>query len=123
MYAILNNEELVEPLADKLILRSLKKIQIDWATTLEYISKCDDAFNRTGLISVDFNQVNAALNKDLHIWKDQVMFAYKGNYRKLVNWLAANLNGQLDQNYLIRLCVNDPRPSFVKSIPHILNFF
>jgi hypothetical protein len=121
MYAILNNEELVEPLADRLILQSLKKIQIDWLNTLEYINQCNDAFNRTCLISVDFNQVNSVLNKDLRLWKDQVMTSYKGNYRKLVNWLAKNLNGQLDRNYLIQLCVNDPRPSFVKSIARQLD--
>jgi hypothetical protein len=116
MYAILNNEELIEPLADRVILRRLNKIHPTWVNTVEYVNKCDDDFACTGLISIDFNQVNAVLNKDLRLWKDEVMTAYKGNYRKLVNWLSANLDGQLDRNYLINLCVSDPRPSFVKSL-------
>ena len=122
MYAILNNEELLEPLADRLILRHLKKIQPTWPGTTEYLEKCNIQFEKTGLLSVDFAQVNVILQKDLRQWRDEIMTVYKGNYRKLVAWLSDNLDRlDLDRDYLINLCLNNTRPSFVKTIAQQLN--
>lgn len=123
IHGVLNQEELLEPLADQIIVRYLKKsVQIDWATTTAYLNSCQQDFERTQLLNIDFGKVQQYLQQDLKVWKDCVMSQYKGQYRKLVNWLADNMSRHsLDRDYLIQLCVNDSRPSFVKNVARQLS--
>lgn len=123
MHGILNYEELVEPLADQIIIRHLKKsVHIDWTITTAYINSCQQNFEQTRLLNIDFKVVQQSLHQDLKVWKEQVITEYKNRYRKLINWLSANLHEyDIDRNYLIQLCVTDPRPSFVKNIARQLN--
>lgn len=116
--AVLNQEELVEPLADKLLARYFKKhMPIEWNTIDAYLAQCRQHHTQTGLLNIDFGLVNQSLHKDLRIWKDLVMAEYKAKYRELVRWLTENLDEhKLDREYLINLCINDPRPSFVKTL-------
>lgn len=123
MHGILNYEELLEPLADRILIRHLKKsVHIDWTITTAYLNSCQQNFEQTRLLNIDFKVVQQSLHKDLKVWEDCVVTEYKDRYRKLINWLSANLHEyDLDRNYLIQLCVTDPRPSFVKNIARQLS--
>ena len=123
MHGILNYEELVEPLANQIVLRHLKKsVHIDWTVTTAYLDSCQQNFEQTRLLNIDFKVVQQSLHQDLKVWKEQVITEYKSRYRKLINWLSANLHEyDLDRNYLIELCVTDPRPTFVKTISRQIN--
>jgi hypothetical protein len=123
MHGILNYEELVGPLADRLILKYLKKsVHIEWTITTAYVDSCQRNLEQTKLLNIDFNKVQQSLQQDLKAWKDRVMAEYKAQYRPLINWLAINLHRyNLDRDYLIQLCVTDSRPTFVKNIARQLN--
>jgi len=123
MHGILNYEELVEPLADQVLIRHLKKtMHVQWNATESYLKICQDNFESTKLLNIDFGQVQQCLNKDLRAWRVSVMTVYKKHYRKLINWLATNLDkSNLDRNYLIHLCVSNEQPTFVKTISRQLN--
>jgi hypothetical protein len=123
MHGILNYEELVEPLADQILIRHLKKtMHVQWTATESYLKTCQDNFESTKLLNIDFGQVQQCLNKDLRAWRESVMTVYKKHYRKLINWLATNLDkSNLDRNYLIHLCVSNEQPTFVKTISRQLN--
>ena len=116
--AVLNQEELLEPLAQRLLIRHIQKnIHPAWASTIQYVEVCQENFTKTQMLSIDFAQVNQKINLDLKTWKDSVMVEYKGKYRDLIRWLSNNLDQtDLDREYLIDLCVNHPDASFVKTI-------
>lgn len=121
--AILNHEELVEPLADKLIAHMIKqRVQPQWQITDQYLQDCADSYKRNQLLAIDFGKVNQSLHQDLKAWKDLVMTHYKGQYRELVHWLIENLDKHdIDRDYLIKLCVTDARPSFVKTVARMVS--
>ena len=123
MHGILNYEELVAPLADRILIRHLKKsVHIDWTITTAYLNSCQQNFEQTRLLNIDFKVVQQSLHQDLKVWKEQVITEYKDRYRKLINWLSENLHKyDLDRDYLIELCVTDPRLTFVKTISRQLN--
>jgi hypothetical protein len=116
--AVLNQEELVEPLAQQMLIRHIKKnIKISWNNTDAYVKQCQENFVKNNLLDISFDTVTQSLHRDLKFWKDLVMTEYKSKYRDLVKWLVENLNKHdLDRNYLIKLCVNDPTPTFVKTL-------
>ena len=123
MYGILNYEELLAPLADRILLRHLKKsVHINWTITTAYLDSCQQNFEQTKLLNIDFKVVQQSLHEDLKVWKDYVVTEYKDRYRKMINWLSENLHEyDLDRNYLIQLCVTNPQLTFVKTISRQLN--
>ena len=78
MHGILNYEELLEPLADRILIRHLKKsVHINWTITTAYLNSCQQNFEQTRLLNIDFKVVQQSLHQDLKVWKEQVITEYK----------------------------------------------
>ena len=118
MQALLNSDEIALELAKKIIIQSLKRRHKPvWPRTEEYLEKCHLRFLKTQMISVDFNQLNDCIKKDLQENKDQIVVEYKSKYRRLVNWLSQNFDRlKLDPEYLLELSLNSKQQSFVKTV-------
>lgn len=117
MQALLNRDEVVLELAKIMLAQQLKRCDLAWPITNSYLEKANKRFEKTKLISIDFNIVNESIRQDLQNNKDRVIAEYKSKYRPLVNWLSNNFDQlDLDEQYLIDLCVNSPEPSFVKTV-------
>jgi len=115
---ILNHEEAVEPLAKILLTRHIQKnTRIQWTRTEAYLESCQQNFDNTKLLSVDFKRVNELLQQDLLEFRDTINSKYKKDFRKLINWLSENIHRyQLGDQYIIDLCVNHSKLSFVKAV-------
>lgn len=117
MQALLNRDEVVLELAKIMLAQQLKRCDLAWPITDSYLEKANKRFEKTKLISIDFNIVNDSIRQDLQNSKDKVIAEYKSKYRLLVNWLSNNFDRlDLDEQYLIDLCVNSTEPSFVKTV-------
>lgn len=121
--AILNQEELIEPLARQMLTRYInKKTKFSWNITDAYVDQCRENFARNQLLDISFDIVTQSMYRDHKVWRDLVMANYKSNYRELVKWLAENLkNHDLDRNHLIKLCLADPNPTFVKTMAKLVS--
>jgi hypothetical protein len=121
--AILNQEELIEPLARQMLIRHISnKIKFSWNTTDDYVAQCKETFTKKKLLDISFDTVNQSMHRDYKIWKDLVMAEYKGKYRDLIKWLVENLgNHELDRDYLIKLCLKDPEQTFVKTLARLVS--
>jgi hypothetical protein len=117
MYALLNNDELAIPLADRMIARHFRSIRPDWEHTNQYVDKCKQHLADTGLLDIDFKIVRELISRDMKIWRDRVNEAHKSKYRKLIKWLSETLDSKnIDRKYLVDLCVNSKRSSFIKTM-------
>jgi hypothetical protein len=123
MQALLNRDEIVLELANKILTQFLKKHHTPtWARTEEYLEKCHFRFLKTQMIAVDFNIVNDCIKQDLQASKDQFKLEYKSKYRRLVGWLADNFDRlDLDPQYLVDLCISGRQQSFVKTVAQQLD--
>jgi hypothetical protein len=120
-YVLLNRQDIAEPLARYLICRYLKKFQPQWPNTNAYMAKCDKALTKTGLLTVDFNVVNACIMQDLEQFKNDITAFYKENYRHTVNWLAKNLDAfDFDPVWLADLANKDPGKNLLQAVGKVL---
>lgn len=121
--AILNQEELIEPLARQMLARQInKKTKFSWNTTDTYVKQCQEKFANNKLLDISFDTVNQSMYRDYKLWKDLVTAEYKGNFRELVKWLVENLDHhELDRDYLIKLCLKDTEPTFVKTLARLVS--
>lgn len=120
-YLLLNRDEISEPLARNIIFRYLRKFQPQWTHTNEYVTKCRKSLAKRGLLTVDFNVINACIIKDLEQFNHDIKTFHKENYRKTVKWLAENLDRfDIDQQHLTKLAREDGHTSIVKSLGHDL---
>lgn len=115
---ILNHEEAVEPLANKMLIRYLQQnTMVSWKRTEAYVESCQRDFDQDQILRINFENVNECIKCDLAEWKDTVITKYKANYRRLVNWLSSNLqNYDIDKSYLIDLSLTHTKKSFVRSL-------
>lgn len=101
MQVILSYEEVVTPLAKKIIRHHLKKIQPKWRKTYRYLKKCKlqslPLFDDPELQ----NKLHDCIKYDLQTWKDCIVSEYKCKYRKLINWLAGRYD--LDETQTCKL--------------------
>lgn len=88
MQVIVNREELVEPLARRLLAQAYKKRPIRYTELNAYVDKTQKRLDKTGLLDINFGEVNNLINKELSAHTDQLITDYKAQYRPLINWLA-----------------------------------
>lgn len=117
LQVVLNAQDLARGLARRLMLRYLKNLKITWTHTTAYLDDCKRRRRKTGLIEVNFRQVNDCLNRDVNEWYDQIITSYKRRYRKLENWIAARIStcGIGMQDWM-RMAINDADPVFVINV-------
>jgi len=118
MHALLNKEELVVPLAKRMLTKHLQKtMTLSWPALEQYLIKEQKKFSKSLLLTVDFNTVNQLITSDLTQARHAINAAYKNKYRPLINWLAQNLkNFDLDLDVLLALNLNSNHPSFIKNL-------
>ena len=120
-YILLNQDEIVEPLARTLLFRYFRRSQPQWTHTDQYVDKCKKTLIKRGLLTVDFNMVNNYINQDVEKFYTDIKTFYKQNYRSTVNWLAQNFNRfDLDPDHLTKLAKENAGPSTVKSLGRAL---
>lgn len=90
MNVLINQEDLCVPLAKKLIVRRLKQTTIEWAATDQYLDKQLKKFKKTGLIEINFAELNTLITQDIQHYKDHVVKYYKKTLRPLSRWLVEN---------------------------------
>jgi hypothetical protein len=117
MNIVINHEELVEGLAQHMLLRKLRTMRPTWSLTNEYLKKQEKRRKKCKDGVVDTTVVNDLLGKDLKIFKDIVVEKYKKSYRPLIAWLAKNYNNlALDRQLILNLFFDSQTPSFAKSL-------
>lgn len=118
MQVIVNQEELLAPLAKKILLKKCKqRYKLTFNSLNSYMKKTRKKQNKTGLIEINFSEVNTCIFRDLEIFLTKIKLAYKKNYRPLINWLATN--PQLVSKHSKQLLEQYAKPthtSFLKTI-------
>ena len=122
LQVLLNNEDLARGMARQVLRRYLLQIQPAWTHTQAYLADCRHRRRKTGLIEINFRQVNDLLNRDLNEWMDRVRSCYKIKFRPLVQWLASRIDqGHICLDDWVRLSVSDSQPSFMASVAQSIN--
>jgi len=117
MQVIVNREELVEPLAKKILVQAYKKRPMQYAELDAYVNKIHKRLDKTGLLDINFAEVNGLIHKQLVNYTDQLVVDYKAQYRPLVNWLANNFSLLgIDQQQLLEWYTDPAHKGFLKNI-------
>lgn len=117
MQVIVNREELVEPLAKRILIQAYKKKPIQYCELGQYVDKVQKRLNKTGLLDIDFDQVNNMIYKELVIHTDKLITDYKAQYRPLVNWLADKFPSlAADSRQLLDWYVDPAHKGFIKNV-------
>lgn len=115
MNLYLNKIEIAEHVATLIMGRHLKKYKIKWQNTEQYLAKVQKKMAKTGLIEINFEQVNDCVRQDLEAYKNTVVLFYKKNFRNLCAWTVDQLD-RFDSRTLEYICQISKRSSFVKSL-------
>jgi hypothetical protein len=123
MNVLINPEELVAPLARKIICKQLQPIlKIEWTQTNEYVSECKQTHRDTGYIVIDFNRVNYLLKQDLLAFRKIINEEYKAIHRaEAGNMLVDILQSGVSEQDIIEQYLNSNDPGFVKSVAPTLS--
>jgi hypothetical protein len=117
MQVIVNKEELVEPLAKQMLIQAYKKNSIQYTELDAYIDKIHKRLNKSGLLDINFAEVNNLINRALESYTDQLIIDYKKQYRPLVNWLADKFPSLgVDSQQLLEWYVDPAHKGFIKNI-------
>lgn len=117
MQVVVNQEELVEPLAKRILTQAYKKKPIQYTELDAYVDKIHKRLDKTGLLDINFAEVNGLIHKQLVNHTDQLVVDYKSQYRPLVNWLADNFSLLgIDQQQLIEWYADPGHNGFLKNI-------
>lgn len=117
MQVIVNREELVEPLAKKILLQEYKKQPAQFNELTAYIEKSQKRLRKTGLLDINFAEVNNLINKELLQYKEYITVRYKSQYRLLVNWLANKYPALgVDNSQLVEWYADPTHTGFTKNI-------
>lgn len=117
MQVIVNREELVEPLARKILTQAYKKKPIQYTDLDAYVDKVLKRLDKTGLLDIDFAQVNDLIHKQLVNHTNQLIVDYKAQYRPLVNWLTAEFESlNIDSQQLLDWYKDTAHTGFLKNI-------
>jgi len=117
MQVIVNQEELVAPLAKKMLLKKCKPHTLTFNSLNAYMIKTRKKQKKTGLIEINFSEVNTCIFRDLEIFLRRIKSIYKRNYRPLINWLTRN--PQLLEKYtndLLNQYASPTNTSFLKTV-------
>jgi len=117
MQVIVNREELVEPLAKRILTQAYKKKPIQYTELDVYVDKIHKRLDKTGLLDINFAEVNGLIHKQLVNHTDQLVVDYKAQYRPLVNWLVDNFSLLgIDQQQLLEWYTDPAHKGFLKNI-------
>jgi hypothetical protein len=122
MQVIINREELVEPLAKRILTQAYKKTPIQYTELDIYLNKIHKRLAKTRLLDINFIEVNNLINRALESYTDQVIIDYKKHYRPLVNWLASKFpsldvdHSQLLHSQLLEWYADSHHNGFLKNI-------
>jgi hypothetical protein len=117
MQVIVNREELVEPLAKQILSRSFKQKPVQYKELDTYVSKYQTQLLKSGLLNIDFKEVNNLIYKELESYTNSVIVDYKKQYRPLVNWLSDNFeNLKISPRQLLKWYSEPTHTGFIKNI-------
>ena len=117
MQVIVNREELVEPLARRILTQSYRQRHIQYTELDDYLGKIETRLRKTGLLDIDFKEVNNLIGKTLTNYTDQLITDYKLQYRPLVNWLASRYPSlPINSAQLLEWYADPGNKGFVKNI-------
>lgn len=119
MNVLINADEWLMPWARQFIIDDLKKQSwtINWANTSQYVKACKQEFRNTGLITVDFNNVNYLLMQDLREFRNLINDKYKTTFKQQKSKALdrVKLLG-LSDNEIVNRYLNDATQGFAKDI-------
>lgn len=105
------------PLRKKITQQLQSELCMTWPETDQYIKQCRQTFKDTGLITVDFNQVNYLLNKDLGTFRDTINRQFKDLMQQHKPILIDEILALgLTKQQVIEQYLADTGPSFAKTL-------
>jgi hypothetical protein len=117
MQVIVNTEELLEPLAKRILIQAYKKKPIQYLELDQYLDKVQKRLDKTGLLDINFADVNGLIHKELVNHTDKLITKYKAQYRPLVHWLADKFPSLAKDNQQLLDWYADPsHTGFTKNI-------
>lgn len=117
MQVIVNREELVEPLAKRILIQAYKKKTIQYTDLDFYLDKIRKRLAKTRLLDINFEEVNNLINRALVSHTDQLIVDYKKQYRPLVNWLVDKFPSlAVDSQQLLEWYIDSEHTGFIKNI-------
>jgi hypothetical protein len=117
MQVIVNTEELLEPLAKRILIQAYKKIPIQYLELDQYLDKVQKRLDKTGLLDINFADVNGLIHKELVNHTDKLITNYKAQYRPLVHWLTDKFPSLAKDNQQLLDWYADPAHNgFVKNV-------
>ena len=117
MQVLVNQEELVEPLAKRILTQAYKKTPIQYTDLDAYLVKVHKRLAKTKLLDINFGEVNNLINRALESHTDQLVINYKKQYRPLVNWLADKFSSlDVEHSQLLEWYTDPAHSSFIKNI-------
>lgn len=117
MQVIVNREELVEPLAKRILIQAYKKFPIQYTELDAYLVKIRKRLDKTRLLDINFIEVNNLINQELESYTDQLVINYKKQYRPLINWLADKFSSlDIDHHQLLEWYADADHNGFLKNI-------
>lgn len=121
MNVLINKEDLLIPLAKRLIKMRLQSYQIQWKNTDQYLSKQIKKIKKTKLIEINFAELNGLIHQDAIEHKNQIVTYYKKTLRPLTRWLSDN-SAKIESLMLMSLTeyVKDSRQDAVKVLANQL---
>ena len=118
MNLLLNQNEIVQSLTRHILMKRLVAIKITWNSINAYIDQCRQQYQSTGLIEIDFREVNALISRDITLWQQRIVKYYKQNYKPIVAWINSDLSilDRFSNEELINMCIKDGKLAFAKDL-------
>lgn len=117
MQVIVNREELVEPLAKRILIQAYKQRPIHYSEVIQYLNKVQKRLDKTGLLEINFAEVNGLIHKELVSYTDKLINDYKAQYRPLVNWLSDKFSTlDIDKQQLLEWYADSDYKGFTKNV-------
>jgi hypothetical protein len=101
-----------------MLMKKLCAIKITWNNVDAYVDECRTKYQQSGLLEIDFREVNALLSRDILLWKQRISKCYKENYKSIAAWIKGNpsILNKLSRKELINICIKDGKSAFAKGL-------
>jgi hypothetical protein len=118
MNLLLNQDELIKTLAGQMLMKKLCAIKITWNNIDAYVEECSKKYQQSGLLEIDFREVNTLISTDIEQWKKRIVKAYKKDYKPIVNWIKGNTSilDKFSNKELVNICVGNEKLSFAAGL-------
>jgi len=117
MQVLVNREELVAPLAKRILTQAYKKTPVQYTELDTYLDKVRKRLAKTKLLDINFSEVNNLINQSLENYTDQHVINYKKQYRPLINWLANRFSSlDIDHHQLLEWYADTNHNGFLKNV-------